>query len=123
MKICIIDDDKIYQLLMRKLISKIDANITVKVFCNGEDAFNFYKENTCTSEIILLDINMPKMNGWKFLDSIEEKNFKNSKIYLTTSSIAYSDKEKAKKYSIIEDYLVKPLTKEKIRELIKPYII
>lgn len=123
MKICIIDDDKIYQLVMKKLIAKVDANLTVQAFCNGEDAYNFYKENSCTAQIILLDINMPKMNGWKFLDSIEKNKFTNAKIYLTTSSIAYSDRKKAKNYPIIEDYLVKPITKEKIRQLVKPYTI
>jgi len=117
MEICIVDDDRIYQLLMKKMIKSLDATISVKTFYDGEEAYNFYKSKPVCCEILLLDINMPKMDGWEFLEKLNDEDFKNSKIYLATSSIASSDREKAKNYKKIKEYLIKPITKKKISEI------
>ena len=76
MEICIVDDDRVYQLLMKRLINRIDGNIAIRTFYNGEDAFNYYKNNHCKCQIMLLDINMPKMDGWEFLENINKEDFK-----------------------------------------------
>ena len=74
MEICIVDDDRVYQLLMKRLINRIDGNIAIRTFYNGEDAFNYYKNNHCKCQIMLLDINMPKMDGWEFLENINKED-------------------------------------------------
>jgi response regulator RpfG family c-di-GMP phosphodiesterase len=117
MEICIVDDDRIYQLLMQRLIKNIDPTISIRTFYNGEDAYNFFKSNTNCCRVVLLDINMPVMNGWEFLEKLNEEDFKNSNIYLATSSIANSDRQKSKNYHKIKEYLIKPITKKKILEI------
>lgn len=117
MEICIVDDDRVYQLLMKKLIRRIDPDISVRAFFDGKEALQYYKTNRCNCQILLLDINMPEMDGWEFLENITKKEFKEPSIYLATSSIAYSDRERAKKYDKIKGYLTKPITKEKIIEI------
>ena len=119
MEICIVDDDRVYQLLMKRLINRIDGNIAIRTFYNGEDAFNYYKNNHCKCQIMLLDINMPKMDGWEFLENINKEDFKDSCIYFATSSIDYSDQERAKQFDKVKGYLTKPITKEKILEITK----
>ncbi|HIO25889.1 MAG TPA: response regulator [Flavobacteriaceae bacterium] len=121
MEICIIDDDRVYQLLMKRLIHRVDESIVIKTFYNGEDAFNYYKNHPCKCQIMLLDINMPKMDGWEFLENIHIEDFKDSCIYLATSSTDYSDQEKAKKFDKVKGYLTKPITKEKIKEITEAY--
>ncbi|MBW2960398.1 response regulator [Mesonia aestuariivivens] len=117
MEICIVDDDKVYQLLTKKLIQRIDENISIKTFFNGEDAYKYFSENQSRSNVLLLDINMPKMNGWEFLEHLEQDGIENANIYLATSSIAYSDLEKAKQYNSLKGYLIKPITKEKLLKI------
>ena len=67
---------------------------------------------------IFLDINMPEMNGWEFLNEI--KSFvspQNTTIYLLTSSINKLDKEKATHFPIINQYLSKPICKEILKKI------
>ena len=123
MEICIIDDDKICQLLMKRLIHRVDKSISIKTFLDGEEAFSHYKNSSCKCQIMLLDINMPKMDGWEFLEKINLENFKDCNIYLATSSIDYSDQEKAKKFDKVKGYLRKPITKETLKEIIEAYKI
>lgn len=117
MEICIVDDDKVYQLLMKKIIKKIDSSISIKAFYNGEDAYEYYKKTRCDCHVLLLDINMPQMDGWEFLKRLNDEQIEISQIYLATSSIAYSDIEKAKEYKSVKGYLTKPITKDKIIEI------
>ncbi len=119
MEICIIDDDRVYQLLMEKMIHKIDSTISIKAFYNGDEAFQYYKRTRCECHLLLLDINMPHMDGWEFLNHLAEEEIEISQIYLATSSIAYSDIEKAKEFKNVKGYLTKPITKEKIIEITK----
>ncbi|ESU26552.1 hypothetical protein FLJC2902T_25230 [Flavobacterium limnosediminis JC2902] len=68
-------------------------------------------------DIILLDIEMPQMDGWDFLSElfrIEEHFHKEATIYIASSSIAIEDKMKAKNYPCVKDFLSKPMNLEKL---------
>jgi CheY-like chemotaxis protein len=73
-----------------------------------------------STSIILLDLNMPIMSGWEFLERFEELDEiikKQVKIYILSSSVDPRDKERAGKNKDVEDYIVKPLTKEIVLEI------
>lgn len=119
---CIIDDDEIYVWTVQRLIdiSKICEN--VMVFHNGEEAINSLKpllesgENA--PEVILLDINMPIMDGWDFLEEfVKIKCKKKTTLYMISSSNNEEDIQRAKEIEVVNDFIVKPLSMEKIKEI------
>lgn len=124
--ICIIDDDPLYKLLLKKTIERLSMNIDVITFEDGKQAIeglSKLNENTAhLPDIILLDINMPVMDGWEFMDQfVEDKNqfLKAMTIYIASSSIAKHDIEKSKTYTEISGYLVKPIVKNTILGLLQ----
>lgn len=125
----LIDDDDIFVFLTKKAVESTNLVELIKVFGNGLDAINFLKEN-CDNvdslpEIILLDLSMPIMDGWQFLDQFTKlipKINKKITIYICSSSISPSDVLLAKKNNAVSDYIIKPVTKEKLIELIKGLI-
>lgn len=117
--IAVIDDDDVYVFLTKKIIEKTHLFEKVLVFPNGLEGLNFIKENydnqNALPEIILLDLSMPIMNGWQFLDEfikLYPDNEKQIKIYISTSSFSPSDVERAKKISVVTNYVIKPISKE-----------
>ena len=125
----LIDDDDIFVFLTKKAIQTTNLVELIKVFGNGLDAINFFKENCNNAdtlpEIILLDLSMPIMDGWQFMDEftkIAPKIDKKITIYICSSSISPSDVLLAKKNNLVSDYIIKPVSKEKLIELIKGLI-
>lgn len=116
----IVDDDPIFRTIAKRLVSSSIPEKDIKEFENGKLACEYLRAHK--SEIkaaqILLDINMPVMNGWEFLDAcIAEVKRPNLDIYIVTSSVDKADKQKATSYSIVKDYIEKPLSKEFILSL------
>lgn len=122
----IVDDDDIYVFLTTKIIEQTNLVDLIKVFGNGLDAINFLKENKnnvdALPDIILLDLSMPIMNGWQFLEEYNKLNptiGKKITIYICSSSISPDDITRAKTISEVSDYIIKPITKDKLIDLIK----
>jgi CheY-like chemotaxis protein len=114
--IWVIDDDPIYQIIVNKIIQKTELFLNVSSFKNGKDAIDTLKNSLENREalpnIILLDINMPIMDGWEFMEemvAIKPKISEAINIYIVSSSIALEDKKKAKNYPEIIAYLSKPI--------------
>ncbi|GLB53463.1 response regulator [Neptunitalea chrysea] len=119
--ICIIDDNPIFLLTATKMIQLQNCAKSICSFKNGEIALghlkNEYKAGADLPDLILLDINMPVMDGWQFLDALRSLNFPNLTIYLLTSSVDPADITRAKTYKMLSGYLTKPLTPEVIDSL------
>jgi CheY-like chemotaxis protein len=118
-QILIIDDDPIYRMIVSRTISRIDASLSIDECENGQIGLSMLEhgDSTNTKIIILLDINMPIIDGWVFLDQIKANNFYNISqvlIYLVSSSTDESDLLKAKQYGFLGGFLHKPLQKEDI---------
>ena len=122
----LVDDDDISVFLTTKIIEQTNLVDLIKVFGNGLDAINFLKENKnnvdALPDIILLDLSMPIMNGWQFLEKYNKLNptiGKKITIYICSSSISPDDITRAKTISEVSDYIIKPITKDKLIDLIK----
>lgn len=125
LSVLLVDDDEINNFISIKLIKKVLLNAEIMACLNGKYAIDQLiqiQENDPNNmpDYILLDINMPIMNGWEFLDMYERLNIDpkgKSKIYIISSSVFSNDINKAKSYQLVKDFVSKPLNVEKIREL------
>lgn len=123
--ICIVDDDKIYQFASSKLLQKYQADIDVLCFDHGKSAIEYLRENRRNPDklpdVILLDINMPVLDGWGFLELYAEFKDEISKeivIYIVSSSIDNRDIQKANEFLEVKTYLIKPLREENYKTIL-----
>jgi len=111
--IWIIDDDEIYQFTVLKKLEKNGYKHDVQSFLNPEDALVQLKKQgqIPPPNVILLDINMPQMDGWEFLEKLRALAFsiQNLQIFMVSSSIDHRDIERAKNSSLLKGYFSKPL--------------
>ncbi|MCB0494429.1 MAG: response regulator [Cyclobacteriaceae bacterium] len=123
--ICIIDDDDVYQYTVTRALKSDSLAKKILVFSDGEEALDFMIDNIASNDslpdVIFLDINMPIMDGWQFLEEyvkLKPRVGKQITIYMVTSSVDPVDVDRAAKFSEISDYLVKPIQPDQIRELV-----
>lgn len=117
-----VDDDPLSNKFNTMLIRKIHPDVEIITFINAEEALNKLKEKDAPKpEVIFLDLNMPVMNGWDFMDEFKKLDL-NIEIVILTSSNDASDKKKAKEHTEVKDFVVKPLTKETFMGLVKKVI-
>lgn len=125
-QVWVIDDDLIFVYGIKKIITLGGYCDYIKVFEDGhvalEEMIRIEKAEDYP-QIIFLDINMPVMDGWQFLDALKELPIKYSfTIYVITSSISKADQQKAKEYDSIQKFYVKPVTREMVGEMFIEYI-
>ena len=124
--VCLIDDDKVYQFTAKMILEATGLTSSIKTFFNGKEGIDFLvsPENQNADilpDVIFLDINMPIMNGWTFLETYEEIKHslpKNIVIYVVSSSVDESDIQRSKSFASVTDYVIKPINREKYRQLL-----
>ncbi len=129
-KVLCVDDDPITLMLCKKVILKAHLSKEIDSAINGEDAIRYF-DNLLSEkdagidnypQLIFLDLNMPVMNGWEFLDIFSKnpyaENFSKTKVIVLSSTIDPDDIDKSKNYSMVIEFLSKPITSE-ILELLK----
>ena len=121
----VVDDDKIHHFIIRKLLESNNIAVEPLFFENGFEAINDLKEKIndggVLPDLILLDINMPVLDGWQFLEEfidLKTKTTMNIVIHIISSSDNSIDIEKAESFkNVIEKYLVKPMTTDAIKNI------
>lgn len=124
--VCLIDDDKVYQFTSKMILEATQLTSSIVTFFNGQEAIDFFLDPSnqhieILPDVIFLDINMPIMNGWNFLeefDKIYNTLPKKVLIYVVSSSVDESDMERSKSFVSVTDYVIKPINKEKYRLLL-----
>lgn len=122
----LIDDDDIFQFMTKKMIESTGLVGKMKIFSNGKDALKYLDSAKDVPDrlpnTIFLDLFMPVMNGWVFLDEFKKIKMdldKETTIYIVSSSIDPTDIERAQSIPEVTDFIVKPVTKSKFLDLIK----
>jgi CheY-like chemotaxis protein len=114
--IFLVDDDPINNLINKRLLTKTGISYNIQEFLGGEEALARLKVAPESDRLLIfLDINMPVLNGWEFLNRYL-KDFPNRKdrIIILSSSIDFQDRQRAQEYQIVSGFLEKPLTLEKL---------
>lgn len=123
--ILLIDDNSVDNFINEKILKLSNFSGQINVQSNGKQALEYFKrvivDNSFTQlpDFIFLDINMPMMDGYEFLDSLLSFSpvFQNMKVVILTNSVNPMDKERSEKYSQIIAYYQKPLTSEILNKL------
>jgi CheY-like chemotaxis protein len=121
----LVDDDMINNAVSRLTISNVAPSAEVVIFTDPRVALDFladFASHSTTPAILLLNLNMPFMTGWEFLDRFEklgQQVRERIKIYMLTASIDDSDRIRAENNSCVSGYLSKPLSSEMISMLLE----
>lgn len=121
---CIIDDDPIYVYGFKKLINLKGLNSQISSFSNGNQAITWLKNPFNAPnlpDVIFLDVNMPGMDGWEFLQEfaeIKSQLGKKISIYMLSSSISLNDVYRAKNNADVVDYIFKPINEQQLTDIL-----
>ncbi|SHJ48216.1 Response regulator receiver domain-containing protein [Maribacter aquivivus] len=112
-QLLLIEDDPIFTFLLEKGIKHTELKGEIISFSNGKPAIEYLTEGYSESNnyIIFLDLNMPVMNGWEFMDQLETfAKTENCMVFVLTSSAYRNDIERLKKKPLVADFVTKPIT-------------
>ncbi|WP_228234879.1 response regulator [Allomuricauda sp. M10] len=125
LNVFVVDDDDIYQFTLKVTLRSIPSVKSISTFSDGAEALEHIMANKdeleALPDIIFLDINMPVMDGFQFMDEFVDLLpglNKEIKVYLVSSSIDPMDIKKARRIDAVSDYLVKPLKSEDIKDIL-----
>ena len=123
---CIIDDDPIFVFGAKRMMELADFCNGFMVFQDGKKALDGLSAIVASGnnlpQLILLDLNMPVMDGWQFLDEFTKiKTDKKITLYIVSSSIDSEDFNKAETYEVVSNYIVKPITMEAIKDILENF--
>ncbi len=121
----LVDDSPDDNFFHEREIKKNNFENIVLAKNSGKEALQYLKsKKEPHPDLIFLDINMPGMNGWEFLqeyNKLDKELQSRVTIIMLTTSENSDDQEKAKKYTLVSDYITKPLTKEKMNDIVEKY--
>jgi len=113
----IVDDDPINNIITQKRLSDAVGNLKMTVFEWASEAL-YQLENEPLPDLVLLDLNMPELTGWDFLEACQAQQVP-IEIIILTSSIDERDKEKAKVYPNVKAFISKPLSFNKVKKIVQ----
>lgn len=117
-----IDDDEIYNFLMEKKVSDaFSSGVESIFFSSGQDALDYLEAKVEWPDIIFLDVKMPEMTGFDFLEAYQKRNFDtthNTAIYMLSSSLNKKDIEMSKAYQPVVRFINKPLEIEELKSIL-----
>ncbi|MHB1278287.1 MAG: response regulator [Bacteroidia bacterium] len=125
-KVCIIDDDPIFVFGLQRFLKMAHLGDDYIHYSNGKvalEGLRKYREiHDSLPDLILVDLNMPVMDGWQFLENYsQELNTEGQLVFIISSSIDPADIKKANTFPFVKEFISKPITSEKLKELVAKY--
>lgn len=125
--IMIVDNDQVNGFVLKNIIARNYSDAKILMFPDGADALKFLKERDQKGEdfpdVILLDIYMPIMNGFEFLEKYsEEFNHKSANVFVMSNSLSKTDQQQANEFAVVKGFITKPLIYNNIQFIIETYV-
>ena len=118
--VMLVEDTYDDQYLAKRVLKKACSGVEIVIAADGLEAIELLRDGGCEPDVILLDINMPRMNGLEFLESYASRNKRTPPIVvMLTSADQEPDRSKSLSYDCVFDYFLKPLCEKDILELAK----
>ena len=115
--ILLVDDDPMSNTYSTLIVKKQNPEAEVLTFNSGVEALSYLQSpSNPKPDIIFLDLNMPVMNGWDFMEEYEKLHL-GIEVIVVTSSNEHVDKEKSMSYKGVADYFIKPITLDNVKKL------
>lgn len=118
-EILLVEDDILSRFLTEQIILRTYPNACIRFFEDGKKFMDYYYQAEAKDSLVLLDLNMPYINGFECLDEMTKKHPNNCPVMILTSSISNLDKQKAKTYPMVVDYLEKPFSFHSAKKISK----
>jgi CheY-like chemotaxis protein len=121
----LVDDDEATNFLHRRVIDREELDVQVKILHNAREALGYLNDAELPQPcIIFLDLNMPGMNGWDFLEHYKHVPLSRRHdvvLYILTTSLNPDDEKRAQNYPELNGFLRKPLTPEKLHRVLRKH--
>ena len=115
----LVDDDPINNMINERMLRKhFSDQLTVEVFPDGQPAIDRLRSGGEMPSLIFLDINMPGLDGWQFLEAYEKDGF-DSAVVMLTSSIDPGDPDRSQSFPSVVDFISKPLMPASLTHLME----
>jgi len=116
----LIDDDEATNVYHDIIVQEADIVEEYQIFDSAIDALEFLKKQEQAPDFIILDINMPRMTGWEFLEEYKklEQATNPPKVIILTTSLGAFDKKQAEDHPLVSGFRQKPLTLEMLDEIV-----
>jgi len=123
---CVIEDNPVNVFWMETVMEDANFCDDLLIYNNGKEAIEALKPMISSGvklpDIIFLDLNMPIMDGWEFLDEFTKIPIEQEvTIYIVTSSIDPADRKKASQYERVSNFIVKPVEVDQLQEILNKF--
>jgi|SRR5690554_34608 len=120
MNVIFIDDDEDLNFLQSRMCTRSQVINHHYIANNAQDALVYLSETQIPPDVIFVDLNMPEMNGFQFIERFEDNfssRFPDTQLYVLSSSVSEKDRKNSLAYLSVKDFLVKPLTQDKMESI------
>lgn len=119
-RVVLIDDERFDQIAYRRTLEASGIVEEIITFRSAIDALEFFKADPPPVDLILLDVNMPRMNGFEFLEALDNRFDDidvSAVVIMLTTSLDPRDRERALKFDVVRDFISKPLTVDQVAQI------
>jgi CheY-like chemotaxis protein len=128
--VLLIDDDEPTNFIAKMIVTKADLNDNTQAIQSGVKALKYLQDENLSNydipDLIFLDINMPTMNGWEFLEEYKKLDIHKKKkivLYMLTTSMNDDDQIRSEKIEHVDGFLIKPLTLKTYTEIVNKHFV
>jgi CheY-like chemotaxis protein len=128
--VLLIDDDEPTNFIAKMIVTKADLNDNTQAIHSGVKALKYLQDENLSNydipDLIFLDINMPTMNGWEFLEEYKKLDIHKKKkivLYMLTTSMNDDDQIRSEKIEHVDGFLIKPLTLKTYTEIVNKHFV
>ncbi len=117
-QLLVVDDDEVLLMIIERMFIKVNPELKVRTFLEGKEALAYLAESDSeTVPTIMVDIYLKDMNGWEFLEVLDQNEKFKSKVFLITSSVGSQNEITAQQYQSVAGFFEKPITFESIKAI------